>query len=343
MRKGLFLQYIICVLKKLIISAFVLCGFATDAQIGENVYPFLNIPASARQAALGGDAVSVRDYDVNFSAVNPALLNEDMHKRIALNAATYLAGSTYGTLNYGHVFERGHMISAHARYMDYGRMPRTDEAGFENGEFGAFDLAIGAGYAYNFEKSWTIGASVNLINAKIDNYTSMAVAGNFGVAYHFEESKETIGLVARNFGYQFKTFNGSREDLPFRVDLGYTKILKKFPAAVTVTIHDLQQFDISSEYDSNGQEVRATRKVLDHFSFGAEFFPESPFNLRLGYNVKRGNELSVTDQRSFAGLSAGFGVKFNTLRIDYSHVRYHNAGNMNMLGIALDMSGHRFQ
>jgi hypothetical protein len=34
---------------------------------------FLNVPISARQAVLGGDAVSVRDYDVNFAAINPAL------------------------------------------------------------------------------------------------------------------------------------------------------------------------------------------------------------------------------------------------------------------------------
>ena len=36
------------------------------------VYPFLNVPFLARQAVLGGDAVSVRDYDVNFAAINPA-------------------------------------------------------------------------------------------------------------------------------------------------------------------------------------------------------------------------------------------------------------------------------
>jgi hypothetical protein len=336
------LQYINRILKKIFISALVLAVFTVKAQTGENVYPFMNIPVSARQAALGGDAVSVRDYDVNFAAVNPALLNAEMHKKISVNAATYLAGSKYGTINYGHAFEKGHLITANVRYMDYGRMPRTDEAGFENGEFGAYDAAIGGGYAYQFEDEWTIGAQVNLINAKIDSYTSMAVAGNFGVSYHFKKTNETIGLVARNFGYQFKSFNGERENLPFRVDLGYTKVLKNFPAAVTVTAHDLQQLDISSDYDSNGQEVKLTRKVLDHFSFGAEIFPESVFNIRLGYNVKRGNELAVVDQRSFAGLSAGFGVKFNAIRIDYSHVRYHNAGNMNMLGISLDMTGNRY-
>ncbi len=329
-------------MKKIYLSLLLFYVGTAQAQVGENVYPFLNLPVSARQAALGGDAISIMDKDVNFAAVNPALLNPDMHQQVSVNAASYLAGSTYGTLNYGHVFENGHMITANARYMDYGKIPRTDEAGFQNGEFGAFDAAIGAGYAYHFEKEWTIGAGVQVINSKIDNYTSMAVAGTIGVTYHLDKTNETLALAARNFGYQFKTFDGTRENLPFRIDLGYTKILKKFPAALTITAHDLQQFNISSELDLNGQEVGFTRKIMDHFSFGAELFPESSFRIRLGYNVKRGSELAVLDQRSFAGLSAGFGIRFNAFVIDYSHIRYHSASNVNMLGISIDLSGNRF-
>lgn len=333
---------ILSILKKIFLSSMFIWSIVSYAQTGSNVFAFLNIPVSARQAALGGDAVSVRDQDVNFAAVNPALLNADMHNQISLNVASYLADSKYGTLNYAKAFEKGHLITANVRYMDYGKIPRTDEAGYINGEFGAMDASVGAGYAYQFEDEWTVGANVNLINSKIDSYTSMAVAANFGASYHFEKTKETIGLVFRNFGYQFKTFNGQRERLPFRVDLGYTKILKKFPAAITVTAHDLQQFNISSEYNNNGQEVNLLRKTMDHFSFGAEIFPESSFNIRLGYNIKRGNELAVIDQRSFAGLSAGFGIKFNSIRIDYSHVRYHNSSNMNIIGISVDMSGNRY-
>lgn len=337
------MQYITTVLKKIIVAAAVILANFVFSQTGTNVYPFMNLPVSARQAALGGDAVSVRDYDVNFAAVNPALLNRDMDGKIGANFALYLAGSKYGTINYAKAFERGHLVTANVRYMDYGTMPRTDDAGFENGEFGAMDASVGVGYALQFEDEWTVGANVNFITSKIDTYNSMAVSANVGASYHFAKTKETVGLVLRNFGYQFKSYNGTRELLPFRIDLGYTRILPNFPAAVTITAHDLQQFDISSAENNNAQEVRFTRKILDHFSLGAELFPESAFNIRLGYNVKRGNELAVVDQRSFAGISAGLGIKFNALRIDYSHVRYHNAANMNILGISVDMSGRRFE
>ena len=307
------------------------------AQEGTNVYPFLNIPVSARQAALGGDAVSVRDYDVSFAAVNPGLMNLEQDEMISVNYASYLADSKYGTISYVKDLEEGHLVSLSARYMDYGKMPRTDESAVIDGEFGAMDAYIGLGYAYQFDEDWTIAGSASFVTSRIDNYTSMAVVGNAGVTYHNRQSNETLALVFRNFGYQFKTYNGLRENVAFRVDLGYTKILDEFPVALTITAHDLQKLNISQDYNNNGQEISWSRKLTDHLSFGAELFPQQAFNIRFGYNVKRGNELAVLDQRSFSGLSAGFGIKISSFRFDYAHVRYHNSSNVNLFGLTLDL------
>lgn len=326
-------------MKKTVLFSFLLGSIFAFGQSGENVYPFLNIPVSAKQAALGGDAVSLRDHDVAMAIVNPTMLNEDSDMQLSLNGAAYLADSKYGTIAFAKEFENGHMATINARYMNYGDIPRTDESGMEMGSFTATDVAVGLGYAYRFEKDWTIGGGINFITSKIDNYTSAAIAGTAAVSYHNRKNKETVALVFRNFGYQFKSFNGTSENLPFRVDLGYTRIIPNFPLAITLTAHDLQQLDISSEYNNNGQEVGIGRKIADHFSIGAELFPEKSFQIRLGYNVKRGNELAVVDQRSFAGLSAGFGVKVANFKLDYAHVRYHNSTNVNQIGISVDLSG----
>ncbi|MBV8326746.1 type IX secretion system protein PorQ [Chryseobacterium sp.] len=328
-------------MKKIIIFSLFLSGIVSYAQTGTNVYPFLNIPVSARQAALGGDAISIRDHDVSFAIANPALLNKDSDKQLSVNVTAYLADSKYGTIAYAKDLDNGHMVTINARYMSYGSIPRTDEAGFENGEFKASDVAVGGGYAYQFEEDWTIGGGINFITSKIDNYTSSALSGTAGITYHNKKNKEVLSLVLRNFGFQLQSFNGVKENLPFRIDLGYTKTLKNFPLSITVTAHDLQQYNISSEYNLDGQKVNAGRKIADHFSLGAELFPEKNFNIRLGYNVRRGNELAVTDQRNFSGLSAGFGVKVSRFRIDYAHVRYHNSSNVNQIGISVDLSSHR--
>ncbi|WP_332019782.1 type IX secretion system protein PorQ [Kaistella sp.] len=324
-------------MKKIISVSVLLFTTILLAQEGTNVYPFLNIPVSARQAALGGDAVSVRDYDVSFAAVNPGLMNLEQDEMISLNYASYLSDSKYGTISYVKDLEEGHLVSLNARYMDYGKMPRTDESAIIDGEFGAMDASIGLGYAYQFDEDWTVAGSASFVSSRIDNYTSMAVVGNAGVTYHNRQSNETLALVFRNFGYQFKTYNGLRENVAFRVDLGYTKILDEFPVALTITAHDLQKLNISQDYNNNGQEISWSRKITDHLSFGAELFPQQAFNIRFGYNVRRGNELAVLDQRSFSGLSAGFGIKISSFRFDYAHVRYHNSSNVNLFGLTLDL------
>ncbi len=331
-------------MKKITAFSTLLIAGLLSAQEGTNVYPFLNIPVSARQAALGGDAVSVRDFDVSFVGVNPGLMNLDQDDMIAVNYASYLADSKYGTISYVKDLEEGHLIGFNARYMDYGKMPRTDESAEVNGDFGAMDASLGLSYAYQFDEDFTIAGGANFVTSKIDSYTSMAVVGTAGVTYHNKQSRETLALVFRNFGYQFKSFNGTRENVAFRVDLGYTKILDEFPLAFTITAHDLQKLNISQDFDNNGQPINWSRKIADHFSLGAELFPEQAFNIRFGYNVRRGNELAVLDQRSFTGLSAGFGIKISSFRFDYAHVRYHNSSNVNMFGLTLDLievSGNR--
>ena len=323
-------------MKKFYNLFFIIVSSVVFSQTGTTVYQFLNIPISPRQAVLG-DAVSVRDYDVNFTAANPALMNLEMDNMLSVNYASYLADTKIGSLSYVRDLEYGHLMSFNARYMDYGSMPRVDENAVISGDFSAMDASVGVGYAYQFEDNWTIGVNANYITSKIDTYSSSAVTGTAGVTYYFDKSNETLALVFRNFGHQIKAYNGVKEQLPFRVDLGYTKILDEFPAAITITAHDLQQFNISATTDINGQPTKFGRKVLDHLSFGAELFPGQAFNLRFGYNVKRGGELAVLDQRSFTGLSAGLSIKISSFRFDYSHMRYHNSSNVNMLGLTMDL------
>ena len=112
----------------------------------------------------------------------------------------------------------------------------------------------------------------------------------------------------------------------------------------TLDLSNLREIsnDILIARRNAGQEVNFGRKILDHLSFGIEFFPERNFNLRLGYNAKRGNELAVLDQRNFSGISGGFGFRMSTFRFDYAHVRYHNAANVNMIGISIDLNGKRY-
>ena len=65
---------------------------ATAQQLGGRaVFPFLDLPPSAQQAALGGMNVSARNDDPTMLYGNPALLNEEMDGRLALSYVAYVA------------------------------------------------------------------------------------------------------------------------------------------------------------------------------------------------------------------------------------------------------------
>ena len=48
---------------------------------------------------------------------------------------------------------------------------------------------------------------------------------------------------------------------------------------------------------------------MRHTILGAELWPDRGFNIRIGYNFRRAEELRILDQRNFSGLSFGVGIK----------------------------------
>ena len=73
----------------------IIFSFGASAQIGGvGTYEFLNLPVSARTAALGGNIMSVKDNDINASFQNPSLLNPSMDNSLSLSFINYFAIST---------------------------------------------------------------------------------------------------------------------------------------------------------------------------------------------------------------------------------------------------------
>ncbi len=79
-------------------------------------------------------------------------------------------------------------------------------------------------------------------------------------------------------------------------------------------------------------------KGLRHLILGAELFPEGGFNVRIGYNFRRAEELRIEDQRNFSGLSLGVGIKLNKMRFSYTHTRYSSASNTSFFGLQIDLN-----
>jgi hypothetical protein len=81
---------------------------------------------------------------------------------------------------------------------------------------------------------------------------------------------------------------------------------------------------------------------MRHFVIGAEFFPEKKFNIRLGYNFRRAAELKLTESRTFAGVTAGFGLQMGRFKLDYAYTQYHPADNTSTFTLHLDLNRNGF-
>jgi hypothetical protein len=320
------------------------------AQVGgESTYQFLNLMSSPRQAALGGRTITNYDSDVTGGLFNPASINPEMDNQLALNYSSYLGGISYGTGAYAYTWDR-HVQTLHIgmTYINYGSFDGYDLNGVSTGTFTGNEAAVSAGYAYQIPFSdFYIGANLKLITSKLEQYNSIGVATDLGAMYINERLDFHMALVVRNLGTQITTYAGLNEKLPLEVSLGLSQTLENMPLRWHLTFENLQAWPIgfsnparaTTDLDGNQtqEKVGFFNEALRHTIIGAELFPERGFNIRLGYNFRRAEELRIVDQRNFSGLSFGVGIKLNKMRFNFAHARYTGAGNANFFGIQIDL------
>ena len=320
------------------------------AQLGGNAtYQFLNLMSSPRQAALGGKIITNVDYDVTQGLYNPATINLEMDNQLALNYANYLGDISYGTAAYAYTIDRRvQTFHAGITYVNYGSFDGYDENGNSTGTFTGNETALSFGYAFQIGFSdFYAGANIKLISSKLEQYSSLGGALDFGLIYINEYLEFNGALAIRNLGTQFTTYAGLNEPLPFEIDLGFSQKLENVPIRWHLTFENLQQWPIAAANpsrvttDLNGnqtqEEIGFLGQLIRHTLVGAELFPDKGFNIRLGYSFRRAEELRILEQRNFSGLSFGIGIKFNKLRISYTHARYSSASNTSFLGVQLGL------
>ena len=336
---------------KKIITLHILCfGISSFAQIGgESTYQFLNLVSSPRQAALGGKVFTNLDYDVTQAIYNPATINVEMDNQLALNYSSYLGGINYGTAAYAYTYDR-HVQTFHVgiTYVNYGDFDGYDEEGNATGSFTGNEAALSFGYALQLGYSdFYLGGNIKFITSKLEQYNSIGAAIDAGLLYYNEDMDFVATLVVRNFGTQITTYADLNEKLPFEIGIGLSQTLENVPLRWHLTFENLQKWPISTsnpartttdlEGNQTEEKVGFVKNVLHHTIIGMELFPDKGFNIRLGYNFRRGDELKIVDQRNFSGLSAGISLKLNKLRFSFTHARYTSASNSNFFGVQLDL------
>jgi len=341
--------------KKIACTVLLLTNLAGFAQIGgRSVYQFLNLVTSPRQAALGGKTITIYDSDVNQAHFNPATINAEMDNKLALNYGSYFGEVTYGTAAYAYTYDR-HLQTFHAgvNYVNYGSFDGYDENGQPTSSFTGSDMALSFGYAYNIPfSSFYIGANAKLISSTLESYNSFGAAVDIGGLFIDERNDVNWALVIRNIGMQITPYAETREKLPLEVLVGVSQLMENVPIRWHLTLENMQQWNIafsnpnraegSLDGGSTPEKVSVFNNALRHVVVGAELFPDKGFNIRLGYNFRRAEELRILEQRNFSGISVGIGLKIRKLKFNYSYSRYTLAANTSLFGLTIDFSDNSY-
>jgi len=318
---------------------------------GETTYSFLGLTNSARVSALGGEVVSIRDEDINLVFHNPALLHHGMHNHLSLNYVNYFAGVNYGYASYGYSREGIGNFAAGMHYVDYGTFDRTDELGQLQGTFRASEYALNLFYSRSVIDTFlTAGVNLKPVFSSFEHYNSFGMALDAGIIYHSPETYTSIGLVAKNLGFQIVTYTGKREKLPFEVQAGVTQGLEHAPFRFSVTLQHLERWDLTYEkpepetVNTSIEEAERSRfdmfgdKLMRHVVFGVEFLLGENFHLDLGYNYKRRKEMKVSVRPGMVGFSWGFGFRVSKFHFAFGRASYHLAGGTNHFSLTTNLS-----
>lgn len=336
-------------MRKTLVAVALLLNAYVNAQVGgEHVYQFLNLPMSPNVNALGGNNVTTFNSDTNQVLFNPASLNDSMDGQMSINYGNFYGDVNLGSASYAKSFKNGRNIHFGVTYLNYGSMEGYDELGQYTGTFSGNDVAVSVGYSYQIQDTdFYIGSNVKFISSTLESYSSIGLAADIGGLYANPDSGWTAGVTLKNLGTQLTNYQGENESLPLTVTAGVSKQLENVPIRWHFTLENLQKWEVAfsnpnrTEQGLDGskteEEVSFFDNALRHVIIGADLFTNKKFNIRLAYNFRRGEEMRVIEQRSFAGFSAGFGLTINRVRFEYSHSRVTLAGNTNVLGLSIKL------
>jgi hypothetical protein len=256
---------------------------------------FLRIDVGARHVAMGG-TYAAYGYDVFSLHGQPSAIAARSGYEVGFQHNEWVQGinQEYGGVQ-GPIGSGRWAITANG--LGASNIERTSDDAFGrfgavNGTFGVQDLAVALHYARPINTRTSAGIALRYIRSSIDNISAdgfgVDVGGRFAVSDRF-----TVGASVTNAGQGLK-FLRDRSDLPITARLGGAYNFGR----VTVAS------DLVYAEDDNLEGA-----------FGAEWRVVEMLALRAGYKTQAADDLDE-------GLTAGLGLNFSGISLDYAYAPF---------------------
>lgn len=326
-----------------------------NAQIGGSAaFPSLDLPLSARSAALGGNCMAINDNDINLATWNPSMLSPKMHTQLAFSFADYFADVKYGYAGFAYHVDKVGTFAFTATRVDYGKFRETDITGATIGEFSAGEYGINIGYSRALDSNFSIGATGKFIQSNLYQWNASGLGLDVGARYKLPKRDFTASLLLRNMGFMLNSYtDGVKEKLPFEVEAGMSFKPEHMPFRFSFAFTNLQKWDLTYIDPNNppdlvdpltGDSIHVSKfktfgdKFGRHLVVGGELLIGKAVSIRFGYNYLRRKELSIDRRRGGTGFTFGCGIHIYKFNLSYAHASYHLAGATNTFSITTSIS-----
>ena len=323
------------------LAILLISDFAYGQGNGQTNYQVLQLISPARVAALGGNAIAVKDGDINLGMVAPSLLDSLSSDQIAFGYTPF-----FGEANILHAGYAKHIDSLGTFFLGiqslgYGDFDLTTETGEVIGNFSAGEYLFQAGYGRQLDDRFSVGGNLKFVLSELAEYRSTAFALDLSGTYYNPEKLFTATFLIKNVGTSLRSYReGVAEELPFEIQAAISKRLDKAPIRLSLVGENLQQWDLTPEPTTTeidpltGEEVVTNpggfgENLMRHLIFNAEILLTENFNIRLGYNYNRRQQLKIDDNPGGAGITYGLGLRIAKVHISYARAAYSLAGVSN--------------
>jgi hypothetical protein len=308
---------------------------------GETNFQILQTISPARIAALGGNALAVKDGDLNLGLFAPSLLDSATSGQIVFGYTPFFGEANILHSGYAQHIDSVGTFSFGITSLGYGDFQMTTETGEVIGSFNAGEHLFQGGYSRQLSERFSIGGNLKFIYSELAEYKSSALALDVSSTYHNPKKFFTATLLVRNLG---TTLSAYREDvsqaLPFEIQAGISKKLAKAPLRFSIIGENLHRWDLTPERTVveidplTGEEVVTNpggfgENLMRHLVFNTEILLTENFHLRLGYNYNRRQQLKIEDRPGAAGITYGIGMRIAKIHISYGRAAYSLAGVSN--------------
>ena len=279
---------------------------------------FLELDSGARASAMAGAFSAIADdpSGIFYNPAGPALMPA---KGIMFSHSAWLEGLNNDHLAYVHPVRGKFALFAGLATLTGPAMERFDNARNKTGTFSSLGAAAGIGAAMPLPSDCYGGITLKVIYEQADKEKGRAYAGDIGLIKKLTESWR-LGLAAQNIGTRMKLYREA-----FSLPVTY-----RAGAAYRLGGQHWLSFEAVRTGDENtGLAVGAEAK--------ARLTAESDGYARAGYITGRAKNTGP-------GVSAGAGLEYKGLLLDYSFSPYGDLGNSHKVSLSFKFgSGYRVQ